>query len=437
MYIDENESVPFDALRYLIGECNYGGRVTDDKDRRLLNTILEKCMCTGVIEEDGYKFSASGLYFAPTGGPIDSFVTYIEGLPINPEPEAFGLHENADITKDQNDTALLFSSLLALGGGGSGGGDAAGVEERVASVVRECMARLPPPFDIETVQEKYPVMYEESMNTVLAQEMARFNKLTAVLRDSLKNMDLAIQGLTVMSSDLEAAYRSISVNKVPEMWAKVSYPSLKPLGSYLSDLYRRLNMLQQWYERGQPPVFWISGFFFVQVRTCGPAAVPAIGTTSIAHRLPTHPMPHPQSFLTAALQNYARKHTIPIDMVGYDYEMLGMDPVVYSTPPSSGVYIEGLYLEGCGWDSETKRLCESQPKVLLVPAPCMWLVPKRTDEFSDYPSYNCPLYRTAERRGVLATTGHSTNFVMSIRMPTEHPPEHWISRGVALLSSES
>ncbi len=78
----------------------------------------------------------------------------------------------------------------------------------------ECLERLPPQFDIEAVQLKYPVLYEESMNTVLAQEMSRFNRLTAVMKDSLRNISLAIQGLLVMSSELEGAFRSIAVNQV-------------------------------------------------------------------------------------------------------------------------------------------------------------------------------------------------------------------------------
>lgn len=53
-----------------------------------------------------------------------------------------------------------------------------------------------------------------------------------------------MQGLVVMSGELEAAYRSISMARVPELWARVSYPSLKPLSSYLEDLYARLAMLQ-------------------------------------------------------------------------------------------------------------------------------------------------------------------------------------------------
>jgi len=408
MFLNENDKIPFDALRYVTGECNYGGRVTDDKDRLLLNTILERCYCADIVDSSSYTLSESGLYFAPPEGDRPAYITYIESLPIIPLPEAFGLHENADITKDQNDTATMFASLLTMGGGGGGSGGAGGAsEDRVAAVVAECLSRLPPPFDIEAVQHKWPVLYEESMNTVLAQEMSRFNKLTAAMRDSLRNIDLSIKGLLVMSADLEAAYRSISINQVPELWKRVSYPSLKPLGSYLDDLYRRLKMLQDWYQGGVPPMFWLSGFFFVQ------------------------------SFLTAGLQNYARKHKIPIDMVGYDFEMLGTDHEEYTQGPDEGVYVYGMFLEGCGWDGDRRMLCESQPKVLFVPAPCIWLRPKPSDQFSEFSHYNCPVYRTADRRGVLATTGHSTNFVMYAKLPTDQDPRHWIMRGVCLLSQLS
>jgi len=56
------------------------------------------------------RFSPSGLYYSPPVGPYQSYLTYIRGLPMLPSPEVFGLHENADITKDNQETSQVHST---------------------------------------------------------------------------------------------------------------------------------------------------------------------------------------------------------------------------------------------------------------------------------------------------------------------------------------
>ena len=74
----------------------------------------------------------------------------------------------------------------------SGGGGKSSAET-VADLAADILVKFPPPFDLEAVIEKYPVLYSESMNTVLRQELIRFNRLTEVVVSTLKNIQKAIK----------------------------------------------------------------------------------------------------------------------------------------------------------------------------------------------------------------------------------------------------
>merc|ERR1719265_1853912 len=107
-FINQYDEVPYKVLNFLGASINYGGRVTDDKDKLLISTILETYVCEeAVVQRSAYKYSTSGLYHAPEGETVGEMIEYIKGLPLYPVPEAFGLHENCNITTAQDEASRL------------------------------------------------------------------------------------------------------------------------------------------------------------------------------------------------------------------------------------------------------------------------------------------------------------------------------------------
>jgi len=237
------------------------------------------------------------------------------------------------------------------------------------------------------------------------------------VRSSLVDMRRSIVGEVVMSQELEKLGNSMVTGKVPDLWHSVGYPSLKPLGSWVSDLISRLAFLARWVKNDAPNTFWISGFFFTQ------------------------------AFLTGTRQNFARKYTIPIDEVEWDFEILKeyQQPTTSDADttsdalakPEDGAYCYGWFVEGANWDNTEMFLVESNPKELFVGMPVIWLKPARiVEDKRKKHVYMCPVYKTSERRGMLSTTGHSTNFVIMAQLPMAPTDleRHWIKRGVAMLT---
>ena len=96
-FVEAYEEVPYEVLNMLGAKINYGGRVTQTQDIRLIGTILEGYINSDILTE-GHKFSPSGIYYSIPPGDKEDYLDYIKSLPLNPDPEAFGLHDNAQIT---------------------------------------------------------------------------------------------------------------------------------------------------------------------------------------------------------------------------------------------------------------------------------------------------------------------------------------------------
>ncbi|XP_070535810.1 dynein axonemal heavy chain 6-like isoform X2 [Ptychodera flava] len=424
MYCADGE-IPWDALEYITGEITYGGRVTDAWDQRCLRTILKRFFAPHTLDE-GYKYSDSGIYYCPLYDTLKEYQQYIEQLPIIDEPEIFGMHENANLAFQIQETNSLLYTILDVQPRMAGGGSGKTSDEIVFELADSILEKLPDKLDIEEANRE---MFKpddkgrvNSLTTVLTQEVERFNKLLKVIKSSLDTIKKAIKGLVVMSEELERVYNSFLINQVPTLWANAAYPSLKPLSGWVKDLVLRVGFINHWITHGLPKSFWLSGFYF------------------------------PQGFLTGTLQNHARKYNLPIDALSFRFNVLPyyrdqhevavqqqhlgfgetMEADKEIPHPEDGVIVHGLFIDAGRWDDETMLLADAFKGEMNPPLPIMHMEPMMnfTKEES---AYNCPLYKTGLRAGVLSTTGHSTNFVVAVHVPSDKPQDYWISKGTALL----
>jgi len=407
MYLDEQDHVPFETLREIVGEVNYAGRVTDAIDQRVIRAMLSIYFSPDILKDE-FRFTDTDTWFAPPVGPLADTVKFVTNLP-DASPEAFGLHDNADITYYIQESKFVLDALVSIQPKSGGGGGGKSVDEQAAELAKMFEEQLPGLLDKGVANEETfkGVTDEGSLNTLgvfFEQEVNRMNKLISVIGKSLKDLQLSIQGLVVMSSELEEMFRCFLFNQVPPQWVKAAYPSLKPLASWFEDFKARVNEFRKWLENGQPASFWLSGFFF------------------------------PQGFMTAVLQKHARKTRIPIDTLRFQSSVLKEGPED-AKEPEVGVKFYGLFLQGAGWNHENCALQESIPKELFVEMPIIMLTPCKLTDPDLENVYSCPVYKESTRAGTLSTTGHSTNFVLFLQIPDGGKSEaHWTARGTALLT---
>ncbi|KAK6626143.1 hypothetical protein RUM43_006448 [Polyplax serrata] len=231
MFLLEYADIPFKVLTYTAGQINYGGRVTDDWDRRCIMNILSDYYNIKVCNPS-YNFDDKKFYHQlAKETTLVEYLAYIRGLPLNDDPSLFGLHANADISCAQAETFKALNTLLSLQPKVAGG-ESASQEEVTSKLAMSILGKIPSSIDLQKALQKYPVLYEESLNTVLTQEIIRYNKLLNVIQTTSRDLLKALKGLVVMSAKLEDMAQSMFNQKVPGAWSSKAYPSLKPLGKY-------------------------------------------------------------------------------------------------------------------------------------------------------------------------------------------------------------
>eukprot|EP01064_Diplonema_japonicum_P033482 TRINITY_DN6608_c3_g1_i1.p1 TRINITY_DN6608_c3_g1~~TRINITY_DN6608_c3_g1_i1.p1 ORF type:complete len:4220 (+),score=898.37 TRINITY_DN6608_c3_g1_i1:135-12794(+) len=399
----EQEEVPWDSMAYIIGEINYGGRVTDPLDRLCLASVLKTYFTTEILD-DSYLFSPSGVYKAPPDGNLDLYTKAIDELPRIDQPEVFGMHQNASLRYQLQESTELLGTLLAIQPRASGKSGGVSPEELVKLKSQEIIDILPDELDLADAGPTSLTVMENgvpnSLSTVLRHEVEKFNKLLKQQRRTLLELQKAIAGLTVLSVSLDQMYTDFLNDAVPGLWASFSYLSMKPLGAWIKDMVSRVDHCKEWLKKGEPVSFWLPGLF------------------------------SPHGFMTGVLQGHARKEVISVDVLAFSFKILD-SPTVDEAPPS-GVYIHGMYADSFRYDTTKRVMSNSLPGESYALLPVILLLPK--EHHKPAPEvYPCPSYITTSRKGVLSSLGASTNFILSVDTPTDLGRDYWTRKGAAMV----
>ena len=409
-YEDSDEFLPWGSLKYLIGDAMYGGRVSDDMDRRILKTYLEEYMGDFLFDDcQKFSFSNSGFdYELPELGDIENYSQMIETLPLTNSPVVFGLHPNAEIGYYSNAVKSMWSDLVSLQPRRSGGGEGMSREDYISTTARDIFAKIPiasmdaGSFDLlQTRSLLLKRNNSDNMITpcqvVLMQELERWNNLVLRMAVSLLNLQKALVGEIGMSDDLDALGDSLFNGFLPGMWKRLCPDTQKALGSWMSHFTHRHEQYDAWINVGEPVVMWLSGLHI------------------------------PESYLTALVQTTCRIRGWPLDKSTLYTVVTKHTSEVGLQALESGCYVSGLYLEGAGWDQEASVLRTQDPKVLVIDIPIMQVIPIEGSKLKLHNTFRTPVYVTQARKNAMGV-----GMVFEADLATYEHSSHWVLQGVAL-----
>eukprot|EP00002_Diphylleia_rotans_P028875 TRINITY_DN5840_c0_g1_i3.p1 TRINITY_DN5840_c0_g1~~TRINITY_DN5840_c0_g1_i3.p1 ORF type:complete len:4482 (-),score=987.95 TRINITY_DN5840_c0_g1_i3:157-13602(-) len=393
-------SVSWPAIKYILAEVLYGGKVTDEYDRRLLNTYCEMWMSKKVTEPNFYFHSTA--YSVPKANDISKIRASIDELPNNDSPELFGLHPNTDITFRTNQVRTLLATLLEVQPKDVSINTTAFAsrEELLVRMIDDLLTRFPADFNMEDVREKMTKKLggPKPINVLLLQEIERLQAVLSMVRSNASDLRAALCGTAPLTSDLLDVANSLAESRIPTAWLRISWPA-SSLPSWFVGITQRIDQMNSWLATGRPVVVWLGGFF------------------------------NPLGFMTAMKQDAVRrKPNWALEDVVILVEILSKEREEIRAPPEEGVYVYGLYLDGAAWDKKANRLVDLPPRNTFSALPVALLTAVNvTDMKREQTNYACPCYKSP-LRGM-------QNFLTEVDLRCEEDPYKWVMRGVALITN--
>lgn len=216
---NKDEMIPWGSLKYLIGEAMYGGRVTDDFDRRCLINYMDEFMGDFIFDKNREFFFAKTKEFEyglPKQMGLEGFFNYLNDIPIINTPDVFGLHPNAEITYFTNAAKSMWDDLISMQTTNVASSTGVNKEEYVEGIANDIQSKIPLPYDVVAFRKEAGIEISPT-KVVLFQELERINRLIVRIRETLMNLKRALKGEIGMNSDLDDISFSLYNGFLPSM----------------------------------------------------------------------------------------------------------------------------------------------------------------------------------------------------------------------------
>jgi dynein heavy chain len=414
-WADGNDLIPWETLKYLVGNAMYGGRVSDDMDRRILTAYFDEYFGDFLLC-DGQKFHFSTLhetYTVPNveSGKLDEYICHVNYMPSTTKPAVLGLHCSADLKYFTDRMQDVWDSVAMCQVHSTGNAVDLSKDQHILSTAAEILKKVPiskpdiGTFDLNIVRKQLCDRCEDKKSlspcaVVLLQELYHWNQLCISMFNSLQLLIKALKGETGMTDHLDETADSLNEGRLPHMWIMLAPSTTKNLQSWMSHFTRRHEQYVKWIEAGQPNVVWLSGLHF------------------------------PQSFLSALLQTTCQKNGWALDETILHTEVT---KVVEKNSQNTdtfdnGTYVEGLYLEGATWDVKNSKLTHQQNNDATTELPIIKIIPIQKKKVIAQKSLRTPVYLTKSRR---SAKGEGLVFEAFLNTDIHH--SFWILQGVAII----
>lgn len=195
-FLNQYHSIPYTALNYFIGECNYSGCITDQWDFRLVKTLLSEHIHAEIVTNLSHRFADDDIFILPRRTEHREIVKYIvEHIPNEPNCEVYGLHSNSDMAKNAKLSEDLFTSLSSIMNLSTAQVYNEQTESKLLDVITSAREKMPQALAISSYEKKYPFGIDSPFHPFLVHEAKSFDRLLNEIQTTFDTLERVIEGI--------------------------------------------------------------------------------------------------------------------------------------------------------------------------------------------------------------------------------------------------